>query len=72
MSWDYGCYRTGKRRYPSLGDAAEATHKLAHRGKSQRPYHCEFCGGYHLTHYRHETRPVSWHARHHKQQQVKP
>lgn len=66
MSWSYGCERTGKRRYPSMEEAVEAVRRVARKGKPQRPYHCRYCAGYHLTHYLHETRPRSWHDRHHK------
>lgn len=67
MTWDYGCDQSGKRRYPSAHDAAQAVAKTAKRGMKQRPYRCSSCGGWHLTHFMHETRPKDWHKNHPKQ-----
>lgn len=57
MSWDYGCDVTGKRRYTTSADAHAAVVGTKRRGSHQRPYRCDHCHGWHLTHYLHETRP---------------
>lgn len=61
MSWDYGCEKTGKRRYPTAEDAHEAVAKVTQRGRPQRAYFCAACFAYHLTHLLHETRPKDFH-----------
>lgn len=63
MSWDYGCEKTGKRRYPTAEDAHEAVARVTRRGRPQRPYKCVVCGGWHLTHLMHETRAKDFHKR---------
>lgn len=59
MTWDYGCTTTGKRRYPTSADAHDAVVGTKKRRRDQRPYRCQHCHGWHLTHYMSETRPGS-------------
>lgn len=55
MSWDYGC-ETGKRRYRTAADVRSALAGVKNRHKRQKPYRCNACGGWHMTHFLHETR----------------
>ncbi|KAF1008978.1 MAG: hypothetical protein GAK28_00610 [Luteibacter sp.] len=59
MTPDYGCTETGKRRYLTSADAHAAVVGTKRRGHRVRPYRCDHCHGWHLTHYLQEVRPKS-------------
>ncbi|MDY7027968.1 MAG: hypothetical protein SVR04_06700 [Spirochaetota bacterium] len=41
----------GKVRHESLEAAKIACREMRRQGEIVRPYHCRFCGGYHVGHY---------------------